>query len=75
MSYESNIYDPSDKIEIEETLKGQATGIICIDICGVILMTIATIAAISISEGSIVGIAIVIFIWLAMAGIIFWSYF
>ncbi len=74
MSYESNVYDPSNKVKIEETLRGQATAIICVDICGIIIMEIASIAAISISGGSIVGVAIVIFIWLAMAGIIFWSY-
>ncbi len=75
MSYESNVYSPSDKIEIEETLRGQASAIICVDICGIIIMVIASIAAISISGGNFVGIAIVIFIWLAMGGILFWSYF
>ena len=74
MSYESNVYDPSNKTEIEETLKGQATGIICVDICAIILFIIVSIAIIIISEGNIIGIVIIIFIWLAMAGIIFWSY-
>jgi len=75
MSYDSNSFGPSDKIEIEETLRGQAKAIICVDICGIIIMAIASIAAISISGGNIIGIAIVIFIWLAMGGIILWSYF
>ena len=74
MSYESNIYGPSDKIEIEETLKGQATSIICVDICAVILFTIVSIATFIISEGNIIGIAIIIVIWLAIAGIGLWSY-
>ncbi|MFX1571654.1 MAG: hypothetical protein ACFFB0_02815 [Promethearchaeota archaeon] len=74
MSYEPNIYDPSDKIEIEETLRGQATGIICVDVCAVILFIVVSIATIIISEGSIIGIVIVIFIWIAMTGIGLWSY-
>jgi len=74
MSYESDVNNPSDQIEIKETMKGQATGIICVDICAIILFTIVSIATFIISEGNIIGVIIVIFIWLAIAGLILWSY-
>ena len=74
MSYESNVNIPSNEIEIEETLKGQARGIICCDICSVIIFAIVSIAIISGVGLNVITVLLVIFVWGAVGGIFLFSY-
>ena len=65
--------DKLDKIEIAETLRKQAAGLICLNIFVIILMIISTIAIFGIA-GSEIGSIAGIFIWLIIVGLFYCSY-